>query len=162
MHTNNVQKSRLILKTLRGIKYASGVISYLKKIDPYVCEEVVISSLEDQGFEVARSPSYSGDGGMDGAAIIYGKSYIIQTKRYSGHISKQHMEKFISLCKHHGVNGLFVHTGKTGRHTRRLAKRSNVIVVSGDKLVGLIKGKRFGLSPTFFYYLKNVLKLKST
>ena len=111
MHVKNIDKSKAILKTLRGISHASGVIKYLKKIDPYVCEEVVLSSLEDQGFEVARSKSYSGDGGCDGAVIIYGKSYLIQTKRYSGHISKQHMERFVALCRKYRVRGLFVHTG---------------------------------------------------
>ena len=116
MKTENIEKSKSLLFKLRGFESKRSVIAYLKKINNYLMEELVLSSLEAQGHAVKRNHRYSGDGGIDGKAVIYGKQFYIQTKRYTGHISKQHMAAFIAICDRDRVNGLFVHTGKTGRY----------------------------------------------
>jgi restriction system protein len=158
MNKPNILKSYEILMKVRTFKTRKSVLSYLKKINNYLMEEVVLSSLEDQGYSITRNDRYSGDGGIDGKVVIYGKTYYIQTKRYTNYISKKHMAEFKRLCDKDKVNGLFVHTGKTGRGTRRELKGSKSIhIVSGNKLYNLIQGKSFGIRRSFLYTVKELL-----
>ena len=158
MNRPNIAKSKELLIKVRSFKSRKSVISYLKKIDNYLMEELVLSSLEAQGHSITRSARYSGDGGKDGEAIIYGKPYYIQTKRYTDHISKKHVADFIRLCNDNKVNGLFVHTGITGRSTRKLSNGSKAIhMISGDKLYRMIIGRSFGVRRTPLYIIKKIL-----
>ncbi len=50
------------------------------------------------------------------AEVIIGKyRYLIQAKRYRGHIALQHVQEFEKLLKRHNCRGLFCHTGKNRR-----------------------------------------------
>ena len=51
------------LETFKGNGDAKRILGYLRKIDPYVFEELVLLMLERQGIVVIRNESYSGDGG---------------------------------------------------------------------------------------------------
>lgn len=62
-------------------------LTYLRKISPYVFEELLLSAFERQGLTVVRNASYSGDGGLDGQVIIDGEHWLIQAKRYSRAVS---------------------------------------------------------------------------
>ena len=61
-----------------------------------------------------RNKRYSGDGGIDGRASKDGEEYLVQSKRYRGYISRQHVEDFSRVCTRERLKGFFVHTGKTG------------------------------------------------
>ena len=157
MHHQNIAKARVVLTKVRTFYRSRQVIAYLKKINAYVMEELVLTSLEDQGYSVKRSPTYSGDGGKDGETVIFGKRYFIQTKRYAEHISKGDIQKFIILCNKHNVRGLFVHTGKTGRHSKREAeKATHIHIISGDNLVRLVRGQYFGINRSIPYILRSI------
>ncbi len=39
-------------------------IAYLRKIDPFVFEELLLEGFERRGFEVIRNRRYTGDGGL--------------------------------------------------------------------------------------------------
>ncbi|MEX6059375.1 restriction endonuclease [Enterobacter hormaechei] len=41
-------------------------INYLRKIDPFVFEELLLEGFEAHGFRTIRNKRYTGDGGIDG------------------------------------------------------------------------------------------------
>ncbi len=118
------------------------IISYLRKIDPYVFEELILSSLALKGFKVIRNKSYSGDEGLDGMFIDNDKLFLIQAKRYSNTINTKHINDFTLLVsRKKAAGGLFIHTGKTAVKSYQNYKNSNIEIVSGQKLINLILHK---------------------
>ena len=57
-------------------------MKYLRKINPYVFEELLLLAFERRGMRVIRNSRYSGDGGLDGQVLIDGERWLIQAKRY--------------------------------------------------------------------------------
>ncbi len=78
-------------------------------------EELLLEGFEAHGFRTIRNKRYTGDGGIDGGVIIGKYRYLIQAKRYRGHIALQHVQEFEKLLKRHNCRGLFCHTGKNRR-----------------------------------------------
>ncbi|ELX2387013.1 restriction endonuclease [Salmonella enterica] len=116
-------------------------LAYLRKINPYVFEELLLLAFERQGYAVIRNTSYSGDGGLDGQVIIEGKTYLIQAKRYGRTITPSHITSFGTLLRHHHCDGFFIHTGRTGPLSRVLLQNHpHVHLVSGQKLLALLAG----------------------
>lgn len=116
-------------------------LAYLRKINPYVFEELLLLAFERQGYAVIRNPSYSGDGGLDGQVIIESKTYLIQAKRYGRTITPSHITRFGALLRHHHCDGFFIHTGRTGQLSRVLLQNHpHVHLVSGRKLLALLAG----------------------
>ncbi|HGM5167663.1 TPA: restriction endonuclease [Serratia marcescens] len=116
-------------------------LAYLRKINPYVFEELLLLAFERQGYAVIRNTSYSGDGGPDGQVIIEGKTYFIQAKRHGRTISPSHITSFGALLRHHHCDGFFIHTGRTGQLSRvMLQNHPHVHLVSGRKLLALLAG----------------------
>ncbi|BEO77587.1 restriction endonuclease [Serratia marcescens] len=116
-------------------------LAYLRKINPYVFEELLLLAFERQGHAVIRNASYSGDGGLDGQVIIGGKTYLIQAKRYGRTITPSHITRFGALLRHHHCDGFFIHTGRTGQLSRVLLQNHpHVHLVSGRKLLALLAG----------------------
>lgn len=115
------------------------VIPYLKKIDPYVFEELVLLAFKKRGYKIYRNRQYSGDGGIDGKVRINGRKVLIQDKRYKNYVSLAHVQAFDELCRKKHRNGLFVHTGKTGEGCRDLGWESpRIEIISGQKLIRLL------------------------
>jgi restriction system protein len=131
------------LATFKGNGDAARILGYLRKIDPYVFEELVLLMLEQQGIVVIRNESYSGDGGLDGAFVHQGCRYLLQAKRYKGAVSAAHVKDFAALItQHQAQGGVFIHTGKTPKDVyRALGAASKITLVSGQKLVDLIQGE---------------------
>jgi restriction system protein len=126
------------LKTLGG---DGQRLIYLRKINPYVLEELLLTAFEQQGHEVVRNPSYSGDGGLDGQVVIDGRTWLIQAKRYRRSISPQHVAAFIRLLESRNQPGFFIHTGRTGPKSRELNRDCALIyIVSGQQLLDLLAG----------------------
>lgn len=118
------------------------ILSYLRKIDPYVFEELILSSLALKGFEIIRNASYSGDGGLDGMFLSNEKIFLVQAKRYSNTVNSTHINDFALLVSHKkAAGGMFIHTGKTAVKSYQNYKNSNIEIVSGQKLINLILHK---------------------
>lgn len=122
-------------------------LAYLRKINPYVFEELLLLAFERQGYAVIRKPSYSGDGGLDGQVIIGDQKYLIQVKRYGRAITPSHITRFGALLRHHHCQGFFIHTGRAGQLSRALLQNHpHVHLVSGQKLLALLAGNAEWLS----------------
>ena len=137
-HRGNIQQARRILRTLRTFEHDGQIMMYLKKIDPYVFEELVIQLFDESGFAVWRTPSYSGDGGMDGK--VYHPSLgwcFIQSKRYNKSIRSEHVHTFVKLVgKRHGF---FVHSGTSSNVIRQDLAGTRIRMLSGSTLVDFIR-----------------------
>lgn len=144
LHRRNVSKSRKILKKLREIKGGRQdlalplILAYVRYVDPYLVEEVILSAFEDQGYFVKRGLTYSGDGGIDGIVYKDFKPFYVQSKRYSGYINADHVRGFDALMQKMGAQGFFIHTGKTGRISKRLVDPQRVKIISGDRFISLV------------------------
>ena len=145
-HQQNVEAARRIFSTLHGWtgdRLLPRMLSYLRKIDAYVFEELIMTALEAQGIQVMRNARYSGDGGSDGRFMLDGGLYLIQAKRYQGSINADHVRTFGDLARKEGARGgLFVHTGSTppGAY-RQLASFKTVTLLSGQELVDLMQAR---------------------
>ena len=114
-------------------------IAYLRKIDPFVFEELLLEGFERRGFDVIRNCRYTGDGGIDGRVKIDGQTWLVQAKRYTSYIAVGHVRDFSVLLNTTGCRGFFCHTGKTREGTKALIRGdSRMILVSGQKLLDLI------------------------
>jgi restriction system protein len=125
------------IATFEGSNREARILGYLRKINPYVFEELLLTSLEKQEFKIQRNKSYSGDGGVDGRATLNGRLYLIQAKRYKNYVSTKHLEEFQQ--KIGDGNGLFIHTGKTGKATFEKYRNTNLEIISGNRLIKLIE-----------------------
>ncbi|EKR2943567.1 restriction endonuclease [Salmonella enterica subsp. enterica serovar Typhi] len=126
------------LKTLPGDAHR---LKYLRKINPYVFEELLLLALTQQGMTVIHNPCYSGDGGLDGQVIINGERWLIQAKRYGRTIRPAHIDAFGELLRLEGCRGVFIHTGRTGPVSRaRLTLWPDIELVSGQRLLKLLNG----------------------
>ncbi|MGP0838167.1 restriction endonuclease [Serratia sp. CY85251] len=122
-------------------------LTYLRKINPYVFEELLLLAFERQGYAIARNASYSGDGGLDGTVFIAGRTYFIQAKRYGKAITPSHIRDFAALLQDARCEGFFIHTGRTGQLSRALLQaHPRVHLISGQKLLALLAGNAEWLS----------------
>lgn len=121
---------------LGKLQSASQQIAYLRRLNPFVFEELILEAFERAGHKVHRNHRYTGDGGVDGAVVIDGILHLVQAKRYAKHINLAHVHQFALLVRQRRCCGLFCHTGKTGAAVRALAQACPEIrILSGDKLL---------------------------
>jgi restriction system protein len=140
-HRRNVRQSRVLLRRLAGFEHEGAVLAYLRKVDPYLMEELVLSLLEERGVFVLRNRSYSGDGGLDGRLWWPGRGWhAVQCKRYSSAINPAHAREFQSLVRARFRGGVFVHTGRTGDQSQEALAPAGLFILSGSGLTCSIKG----------------------
>ncbi|ADC73285.1 restriction endonuclease (plasmid) [Thioalkalivibrio sp. K90mix] len=133
-----IERSQRVLIKIREILKKTGpgpAIKYLRKVDPYVFEELVLTIFEEKGYRVERSARYSGDGGVDGRIQMQGVWWNVQSKRYSSAIDPADVQAFADLCEQQQVPGLFVHSGRTGGKSAGIARRSRIQILSGEDLI---------------------------
>tara|TARA_R110000764_G_scaffold91830_3_gene175012 strand:- start:132 stop:659 length:528 start_codon:yes stop_codon:yes gene_type:complete len=139
-HKHNRKKAEQVIAKIQSFEHHGQQINYLRKIDPFVFEELLLNAFQKRGYKVIRNKRYTGDGGIDG--IVYdidGNKILIQAKRYRSYINPKHITDFQFLLKRkHARKGYFVHTGKTSSNTRNLFQHTNVIIIGGSKLLKLI------------------------
>jgi|SRR5690554_1054903 len=139
-HRRRIKRGEKILLILNSFEHDGAKINYLKKIDPFVFEELILSAFEKKGYRIKRNKRYTGDGGIDG--IVYDqnkRSFLIQCKRYKDHIKKQDLIEFKELIKSKNFDGgYFCHTGRTSKTSLFNYRESNLHILSGDKLIKLI------------------------
>ncbi|EID1643416.1 restriction endonuclease [Salmonella enterica subsp. enterica serovar Napoli] len=141
-HRRYRETAQRVLVRLPVLSSDGAHLNYLRKINPYVFEELLLLALEKQGLDVIRNSSYSGDGGLDGQVFINGKRWLIQAKRYSRSISPRHISEFGELLAREGGGGFFIHTGRTGKKSvGYLQHLRTVQLVSGQRLLNLLAGR---------------------
>ena len=147
-HVIRIRASERCLSRLRCIgnevNGPAKQFGYLRKRDPFVFEEMILTALKDRGYKIKRNSRYTGDGGSDGIFWINGEKVFIQAKRYQGSIDAAHVKEFSELCSKNRVKGIFVHTGKTGE-TARKNKAGHIDVVSGQRMLYLLTDRNVSL-----------------
>lgn len=143
-HRQKERQARRSLAVLATIQEPGRKFAYLRKVDPFVFEEMILEAYEQRGYRVKRNHRYTGDGGIDGRVYLDGQLHLIQAKRYAGHITAAHVREFYQLVTANGCKGLFVHTGRTSRYLVRGNER--VTIVSGQQLLELLAVTRIGES----------------
>ena len=122
------------------------LFSRVRAMDPLAFEELVIEAFEKRNMKVKRSPSYSGDGGLDGEVKIKGVWHLLQMKRYEGNIKPADVRAFVDLCAKKKASGVFVHSGKTTPGVREAMQDvETVSLISGQGLVDLLTGAAMDL-----------------
>lgn len=115
------------------------LFAYIKTIDPFVFEELLLISFQSRGLKVIRNKRYTGDGGIDGIVCLPSKHRIaIQAKRYQNHINAQHLKDFAAVLSNHGCSGgCFIHSGKTGLAAYQQIPQT-ITLISGANLHRLL------------------------
>ncbi|MDK9422003.1 restriction endonuclease [Pectobacterium carotovorum] len=144
-HRRYRKTAERLLKKLPTLAGDAQRFSYLRRVNPYVFEELLLLAMERQGLKVIRNASYSGDGGLDGQVFIEGQRWLIQAKRYSRAIDPAHVAAFSALLIQHRCCGLFIHTGRTGTRSKQHASSSHsnifpLYIISGQRLIALLAG----------------------
>ena len=140
-HVYNRINAHRFLEKLRKIETPQEQFYYLRGLDAFVFEEMVMTSLKRKGFIMVRNEGYTGDGGIDGRAYYNDQHFLVQVKRYKGHIKATDIKEFAAISERRKGRGLFVHTGKTGDKAKAIAKELNIEVVSGVRLLDLLLSK---------------------
>lgn len=145
-HQRNIHYSTLVLEHLRRDPNKAKlpiVIATLRRLNPYVFEELLLTCCKKQGWQIQRNSRYSGDGGVDGRVLIAGSLYLIQAKRYINHIKSEHIRDFHEVIEKEGAaGGFFIHTGKTGRLSKQLLCEFKITLISGQRLVDFVMGQK--------------------
>lgn len=142
-HYWKIRRARLNLNKLKTIKHPAHQFGFLRRVDPFVFEEMILTALKDQGYKIRRNRRYTGDGGIDGRVQINGHNTFIQAKRYKSYIYPEHVAEFTALCQRTRRKGLFVHTGRTGQQSRINARKGDIDILSGTRMLDLLTGKHF-------------------
>lgn len=138
---HNIETGKKVLARIHDLS-APAALTYLRKIDPFVFEELILTAFERKGNRIIRNQRYTGDGGIDGRIIEDGKLVLIQAKRYKAYISKQHLKDFITLVeKSNASKGYFIHTGRTGNSIIEELTSKKLKIISGQKLLDLLSPK---------------------
>ncbi|WP_210523390.1 restriction endonuclease [Pantoea ananatis] len=155
-HRRYQKRAASALVRLTELRDDAARMVWLRKVNPYVFEEMLLTALSRQGFRIKRNASYSGDGDMDGQVWIAGQRWLIQAKRYSATINAQHVVAFGELARKEACGGLFIHTGRTGEVSREAFRCwPNVTLISGQRLLQLLAGDRRWLDfPDNVHHLK--------
>ena len=134
------RSAKRVWKKMRSGGFSGkAFLSYLRKVDPFVFEELVLYSFRKAGYRIIRNARYTGDGGVDGRVIRDGMRYLLQMKRYSGFIHLEDVQALDALCRKKNRQGLFVHTGRVPDSVREyLAGGSRVVMVDGARLYDLV------------------------
>ncbi len=137
-HRVRIKNAKRVMDRLYTLDSFPERLAYLRKIDPFVFEELILEALERRGHKIKRNKRYTGDGGIDGQCWINGQHALIQAKRYRNHIRLKDVADFQAIMQKRNTHGLFVHTGKTGKGVWALNKDPRLTIISGEKLVRLL------------------------
>lgn len=144
-HKRRIRAARRVLAKI-GDWEAPRIFGYLRKIDPLSFEELTLEAFRRSGYRIKRGRRYSGDGGIDGHVWADGAWAPVQCKRYAAHINHAHVAAFAALVRRRGGTGFFVHTGRTGAAARDDASGTGIRMVSGQRLIDLVRCGRPAIS----------------
>lgn len=152
-HIAKIRTAKKVSKSINKIQNGNSgwLFSYLRKIDPFVFEELILLTFKKYGFRIKQNKHYTHDGGIDGRVKKNGEKFLIQAKRYSENINIEHVKDFIKVCRSYKVRGYFIHTGKTGREVKKLIKTNPQIkIISGEKIYEFFIFKKAKSKDLFF------------
>lgn len=143
LHRQRCEAASRALATIRGFEgeaVEARAFGYLRCVHPNAFEELVLHAFEEAGLAVWRNARYTGDGGVDGMVHYPQFGWLpIQSKRFSAHIRAKDVAEFGQLIGNRWRYGLFVHVGRTGKVVWGRAAIDRVQVVSGMRLLRLLK-----------------------
>jgi len=138
-HERKQDQARRVIEKINSFPEFRQKIAYLRKIDPFTFEELVLEGFERRGFTVIRNTRYTGDGGIDGRVYVNEQLCLIQAKRYTGYIATGHVRAFRELLEQNNCSGFFVHTGKTREGVKAaIHSDDRLFLISGQRLLDLI------------------------
>lgn len=116
-HRVRIIKAMRVFNLLKKPEFTlqpSRFFAYIRTIDPFVFEELILIAFKSRGLKVIHNKRYTGDGGIDGMVELPTKQRIaLQAKRYKNHINLQHLINFSQTVRTHGCSkGYFIHCGK--------------------------------------------------
>lgn len=146
-HLYRIKKAKQVIKKLKEIAQEPNsngrILVYLRKINPFVFEELFLTAVENSNIRIIRNKRYTGDGGIDGIFKLKAGKVLVQCKRYQSYINNKDviaLSQKVKIDKHH--LGVFVHTGKTGDKAKETIKiENNIVFISGSVLVDIVLGK---------------------
>ena len=114
-------------------------LHHLRRMDPYVFEELVLWVYKRHGWEVVPTPR-SGDHGVDGFISRDGKRYAIQCKRYSKKVGEPAIHSLHGVVTKELANGGYlITTGEFTDEAVQWARATGAItLVSGRDLLLMI------------------------
>lgn len=134
------------IQSMVPVENPGATFAYLRKMNPYAFEEMILEMLQHRKLRIVRNEGYSGDGGIDGQFYVDRQLWLIQAKRYAKYVKKEHVWTFDAICKERGAKGLFVHTGKTPKDLLQLRRQAGVVrIISGDELMAFFAGHKVDL-----------------
>jgi restriction system protein len=144
-----MKAARVILQRLRQdygqlplAQRSPLVLEVLRRICPFVFEELLLHVCTDQGWQVERS-CYTHDGGIDGAFYPWaGARFLIQAKRYTHEIEPAHVLQFVEVVeREQAAGGVFMHTGVSCEDLLFIEQNArDIILLSGEDLVAFLWG----------------------
>lgn len=140
-HEYNQKLATKIINKINDFEHSGQKINYLRKIDPFVFEELLLNAYKEKGYKIVRNKRYTGDGGLDGTMYdSKGRKIIIQAKRYSNYIKPSHVRDFALLViNNNAYSGYFIHTGRASVNTRNEFINTNVKIIGGSELITLLQ-----------------------
>jgi restriction system protein len=141
-HKTRIIKAMRLFHLLKKPEFKTQpgrLFAYIKTIDPFVFEELLLIAFQSRGLKVIRNKRYTGDGGIDGIVLLPSKIRMaIQAKRYQNHINAQHLKDFAAVLTNHGCSGgYFIHCGKSGQTVYQQIPQ-NITLISGATLHRLL------------------------
>lgn len=143
-HRHCMKKASRVFALLKNPEFKTSpnrLFAYVRKIDPFVFEELLLLAFKARGLKVIHNKRYTGDGGIDGIVVLPTKHRIaVQAKRYQSHINVQHLRDFAQDLKNQGCSGgFFIHSGKSGSAVYQHLP-PNIALISGENLHKLLVG----------------------
>lgn len=122
-------------------KKLAYVLGELRRVNPFVLEDLYLHCFEECGCQVER-PTYTNDGGIDGAFWVEKDFFLVQSKRYKDFIEPEHIGDFDAVIKEHpyALGGFFFHTGRTNIESHYYLEKAKdrIIFMSGSRLVDFV------------------------
>lgn len=147
-HKRNIERADRVMRKIQEIHASSKdpqacyarAFGYLRRIDPLIFEELILSCFERDGAIVTRNLKYTGDGGCDGQLKTPYGFGVLQCKRYKNAIDPKDVEHFKRVvCWHGATFGIFAHTGRTGpKSYEQIRANRHIFLLSGQALIDLI------------------------
>lgn len=129
----------------------SELLDYLKGIDPYDFEKVILRLLKKMGYGEMVETKKSGDGGIDGVMNedkLGLERIYIQAKRYTaGNVQETDIRNFIGAMSGDTSKGVFVTTSAFAPKAVAKAESAHhrIILIDGDKLTDLMYEHEVGI-----------------
>jgi len=137
-----------------------SLLDIIKNTTPTGFEHLCARLLREYDFVEINVTKRSGDGGIDGTAVLKLNSFVnmsvyFQCKKYEGTVPISHIREFIGVLAsdQKGVDrGLLISTGTFPPGAYELERKNTMLeLIDGDKLVEMFEKAELGLTPRKVY-----------